>query len=543
MSTSSHTPVLAAEVVEALAPRDNGIYVDATFGRGGYSRALLTAARTQVYGIDRDPDAVSAGEKMAAEFPSRFKLLQGPFGAMEVLLAGAQVRAVDGIALDLGMSSPQIDDPARGFSFQSDGPLDMRMSQSGPTAADIVNKLDERELADIIFNYGEERHSRRVAKRIVEARGDGPITRTGQLADIVRRAVPRSGDGIDPATRTFQALRIYVNDELDELRRGLAAAENLLKPEGRLAVVSFHSLEDRTVKEFLRRRSSTAYRRFAAYARQRSRAAGAILPSAHAQAANAIRRRNPPQPPRAVRQIARGRTHRRPSRKGERRMIRASQILFWFGLSIAASLALYHTSDRVQELDRQLHDINVSIEAEQQSIHVLKAEWVYLANPARVEAETKKHLALRPTAPKQVIGSPISAMPLPTRKKRWPRLPINGTADRQRQNRRCRAARSSACAAAARKACRHCRRNCDAGHINDRMILQHASAPVSDSRTIPSARSSARTWHPSMKGWRRDPSAKIHPSSRACRGCSRLSPNRAVWRRRTNRRSMSRARA
>jgi len=257
MTASSHIPVLAREVVEALAPHDNGIYVDGTFGRGGTASALLKAARTRVYGIDRDPDAIKAGQKLISEFTPRFKLLQGPFGAMDVLLAGEQLREVDGITLDLGVSSPQIDDPERGFSFQADGPLDMRMSKSGPSAADAVNQLPERELADIIHQYGEEHHARRVAHRIAEARTQAPITRTGQLADLVRRAVPRAGDGIDPATRTFQALRIYVNDELNELKRGLAAAENLLKPRGRLAVISFHSLEDRTVKEFLRRRSQS----------------------------------------------------------------------------------------------------------------------------------------------------------------------------------------------------------------------------------------------------------------------------------------------
>jgi 16S rRNA (cytosine1402-N4)-methyltransferase len=254
-----HKPVLLPEAMKALAPRDGGVYIDGTFGRGGYSRALLEAAKTRVFGIDRDPEAIAAGQKLAAEFKSRFTLLQGPFGAMDLLLAREQVQAVDGIAFDLGVSSPQIDDPARGFSFRTDGPLDMRMGKSGPTAAEVVNTLPEKELADTIFLYGEERHARRVAKRIVEARAEMPITRTGHLADIVRAAVPRSKDGIDPATRTFQALRIYVNDEIDELRRGLAAAEKLLKPKGRLAVVSFHSLEDRTVKEFLHRRSSMGH--------------------------------------------------------------------------------------------------------------------------------------------------------------------------------------------------------------------------------------------------------------------------------------------
>jgi len=252
---TEHAPVMLREVVEALAPRDGGIYVDGTFGRGGYSRALLAAAKTRVIGIDRDPDAVKVGATFAAEFAPRFSILQGPFGAMDVLLVGEGVTLVDGIALDLGVSSPQLDEADRGFSFQADGPLDMRMSKSGPSAADIVNTMEESELADIIYLYGEERHSRRVAKRIVEARSEGPILRTTQLAEIVRRSMARSKDGIDPATRTFQALRIHVNDELGELRRGLAAAEILLKPAGRLAVVSFHSLEDRIVKEFLRRRS------------------------------------------------------------------------------------------------------------------------------------------------------------------------------------------------------------------------------------------------------------------------------------------------
>ncbi|MDD5587125.1 MAG: 16S rRNA (cytosine(1402)-N(4))-methyltransferase RsmH [Alphaproteobacteria bacterium] len=259
-NAASHTPVMLREVLEALAPRDHGIYVDGTFGRGGYARGLLTAAATQVFGIDRDPDAIAAGQAMVREFAPRLTLLQGTFGSMDDLLAAESVSAVDGIALDLGVSSPQLDERGRGFSFQEDGPLDMRMSRAGPTAADLVNNSGERELADIVFNYGEERFARRVAKRIVEARALAPITRTLQLAALVRKAVPRSSDGIDPATRTFQALRIAVNDEMGELARGLRAAERLLKPQGRLAVVSFHSLEDRSVKEFLRTRGTAAPR-------------------------------------------------------------------------------------------------------------------------------------------------------------------------------------------------------------------------------------------------------------------------------------------
>ena len=253
-----HVPVMLAEVLAALAPRDGAVYVDGTFGGGGYTQALLTAADCKVCGIDRDPAAIEAGAALTTRFPGRLQLLNGRFGDMERLLAARGVTQVDGVALDIGVSSPQIDEPARGFSFRQDGPLDMRMGGDGPSAADVVNTLDEAALADIIHRYGEERHARRIARAIVAARREAPITRTLALAEIVRSVVRRSPDGIDPATRTFQAIRIYVNDEIGELRRGLAAAERLLVPGGRLAVVSFHSLEDREVKNFLRTRSGGA---------------------------------------------------------------------------------------------------------------------------------------------------------------------------------------------------------------------------------------------------------------------------------------------
>lgn len=256
--TSAHVPVLLAEVIAVLRPRDGAIFVDGTFGGGGYSRALLDAARCHVWAIDRDPRAIAGGQALALSYSHRLNLVEGRFGDMDRLLAARGVTRVDGVALDIGVSSPQIDEPARGFSFRFDGPLDMRMGDSGPTAADVVNGLDEAELADVIHRYGEERHARRIARAIVAARRTGPITRTLQLAEIVRGAVRRAADGIDPATRTFQALRIYVNDEIGELTRGLAAAERLLAPGGRLAVVSFHSLEDREVKDFLRARSGGA---------------------------------------------------------------------------------------------------------------------------------------------------------------------------------------------------------------------------------------------------------------------------------------------
>ncbi|HYE51682.1 MAG TPA: 16S rRNA (cytosine(1402)-N(4))-methyltransferase RsmH [Azospirillaceae bacterium] len=255
MSSDLHIPVLMNEVVAALAPRDGDTIVDGTFGRGGYTAALLAAAPCRVIGIDRDPRAVAAGAEMASRHPGRLSVVEGRFGDMEELLAGLGVAAVEGVTLDLGVSSPQIDDPARGFSFRFDGPLDMRMGRDGKTAADVVNTYDEAEIADILWLYGEERLSRRIARAIVQARAEAPFATTLQLAETIRRVVPRSKDGIDPATRSFQGLRLYVNDEMGELERGLAAAERLLAPGGRLAVVSFHSLEDRRVKEFLRRRS------------------------------------------------------------------------------------------------------------------------------------------------------------------------------------------------------------------------------------------------------------------------------------------------
>lgn len=254
----SHRPVLLAEVIAALAPRDGGRYVDGTFGEGGYSRAIIEAACCQVWGIDRDPRAAGFGAALAAATGGRFAFIAGRFGDMDPLLRTQGITAVDGVALDLGVSSPQIDQPERGFSFRLDGPLDMRMGGDGPTAADAVNQLPEAELARILWELGEERFSRRIARAIAEARVAAPFTRTLQLAEVVRRVVPRSRDGIDPATRTFQALRIHVNDELGELDRGLAAAERLLAPGGRLAVVSFHSLEDRRVKGFMRQRSAAA---------------------------------------------------------------------------------------------------------------------------------------------------------------------------------------------------------------------------------------------------------------------------------------------
>ena len=246
----SHIPVMLAEVLTALEPRDHERYLDATFGGGGYAAAILAHADCILWAIDRDPAAIARGAALAARHPGRLHLTQGNFGDMLALLDQGGVTALDGIVLDLGVSSYQIDEPERGFSFRHDGPLDMRMGQAGPSAADLVATLPEAELADTLYQFGEERLSRRIARAIVTARAEAPIETTGQLAAIIRGAMPPARDGIHPATRSFQALRIRVNDELGEISRALDAAAVLLGPGGRLVVVSFHSLEDRLVKRF-----------------------------------------------------------------------------------------------------------------------------------------------------------------------------------------------------------------------------------------------------------------------------------------------------
>jgi 16S rRNA (cytosine1402-N4)-methyltransferase len=240
MSQLAHIPVMLPEVLVALAPRAGEVYLDGTFGGGGYSAAILEAASCTLWAIDRDPAAIARGAALAATYPGRLHLIEGRFGDMVALLAARGVTQLDGVVLDVGVSSFQIDDPARGFSFRTDGPLDMRMAASGPTAADLVNTLPEAELADTLYQLGEERLSRRIARAIVVARTQAPLTTTQQLADVIRAVVPREKSGIDPATRSFQALRIRVNDELGEIERALAAAASLLAPGGRLIVVSFH---------------------------------------------------------------------------------------------------------------------------------------------------------------------------------------------------------------------------------------------------------------------------------------------------------------
>jgi 16S rRNA (cytosine1402-N4)-methyltransferase len=247
-----HIPVLLDEVIHALAITPGAEIVDGTFGAGGYSEAIL-AGGARVYAFDRDPDALLEGADLAGRSKGALRLYSACFSNMDDVLVADGIASVDGVVLDIGVSSMQLDRAERGFSFQKDGPLDMRMAQDGMTAADFVNEADESEIADIIYRYGEEHRSRRIARSIVAAR---PITTTAELAAIIRKAVGhKPGAPKDPATRAFQAIRIHINRELDELNEGLEAAEKLLKPGGRLAVVTFHSLEDRIVKQFLRRRS------------------------------------------------------------------------------------------------------------------------------------------------------------------------------------------------------------------------------------------------------------------------------------------------
>lgn len=259
-SRGGHVPVLCGAVLEHLSPAlgrgKDAIVVDGTFGGGGYAAAFLERTAARVIGIDRDPDAVARGRDLACRHAGRFTMIEGRFGEMDRLVAAAGFKDVDGVALDLGLSSFQLDEAARGFSFLADGPLDMRMERAGMSAADVVNTFEEGDLAFIIAEYGEERFARRIARAIMRHRRDKPLARTLELARLITASVPKTGDAIDPATRTFQALRIYVNRELDELEAGLGAAERLLTAGGRLAVVAFHSLEDRIVKSFLRDRSA-----------------------------------------------------------------------------------------------------------------------------------------------------------------------------------------------------------------------------------------------------------------------------------------------
>jgi 16S rRNA (cytosine1402-N4)-methyltransferase len=251
MNGFSHIPVLRDAAVAMLAPAPEKIYLDGTFGGGGYARAILDAAACTLWAIDRDPAAIARGAEMAAAYPGRLHIIEGRISELFDLLSAAGVRALDGAVFDLGVSSYQIDDPQRGFSFRMNGPLDMRMGNSAITAAMLVNTVSESELADILFEFGEEKASRRIAKTIVDRRRLKKFETTEDLAGVIRSVVRPDKSGIDPATRSFQALRIAVNEELADIEAALMQAAELLNPGGRLVVVSFHSLEDRIVKRFM----------------------------------------------------------------------------------------------------------------------------------------------------------------------------------------------------------------------------------------------------------------------------------------------------
>ena len=256
--SAPHAPVLLAEVIAALKPRPGDVIIDATFGAGGYTRAIL-AEGAEVVALDRDPTVRPHAEAVAADYPDRFQLIQAPFGDLADAFAESGKPQLNGAVFDIGVSSMQLDQAERGFSFMRDGPLDMRMGDTGPTAADIVNTWDHGPLAHIFKQYGDERQSGRVATAILRRRTEQPFSRTLDLAEVVEKALGgRRGAAIHPATRVFQALRIAVNDELGQLERGLEAAEATLAPGGRLVVVTFHSLEDRIVKAFLTERTGNA---------------------------------------------------------------------------------------------------------------------------------------------------------------------------------------------------------------------------------------------------------------------------------------------
>ena len=245
-----HIPVLLDEVINALSLTKNKVYVDATFGLGGYSNAILSQQKCKVVAIDRDPQVKVFADNLNISYKDRFYFKNGKFSELDKFLEELNIYKVDGVVFDLGVSSPQLDIKDRGFSFKLDGPLDMRMSCHGPTAAEFLDKVEENTLANIIFELGEEVFSKRIAKNIILQRSVGKIKTTGQLAKIIRDAIPIRKSKIDPATKTFQAIRIYLNDEITELKQGLIAAEKVLRPEGKLVVVSFHSIEDRIVKNF-----------------------------------------------------------------------------------------------------------------------------------------------------------------------------------------------------------------------------------------------------------------------------------------------------
>ncbi len=417
-----HIPVLLEEVVSALCVKEGGVYLDGTFGAGGYARALL-ARGAQVIALDRDPQAVAGGEGLAQASGGRLRLLQGRFGELD-----AAARRLDGVVLDIGVSSMQIDDASRGFSLRLDAPLDMRMENVGRTAADILAQDDEETIANILFYYGEERAARRIARAVVADRVAAPYVSTLQLARMIERVAPaRPGELTHPATRSFQALRIAVNDELGELARGLFAAETALAPAGRLAVVTFHSLEDRIVKQFFARRSG------------RGRAASRLLPGEPAPAAptflaGAGRAIGPGERERigksalAFGEATLWRAHRRAGAWSRRRSRRADpaaafapgERLMWrllhviaIGALVASAVYVYSVKYQTIYASEQIVKTRHLIAKERDAINILRAEYAFLTRPDRLQALADKQLDMQPLSLHQIVKAADLPTPLP----------------------------------------------------------------------------------------------------------------------------------
>ena len=405
-AASRHVSVLGREAVEMLSPRDGGIYVDATFGAGGYSRLILDTAGTRVIGIDRDRSAITGGFDLVERADGRLTLVEDRFSNLAEVCAAQGIDAVDGVVMDVGVSSMQLDQAERGFSFRLGGPLDMRMGHAGPTAADVVAKASETDLANIIYIFGEERHSRGVARAIVAARKEAPITTTQALADIVGKVVRSRPNEIHPATRTFQALRIFVNEELDELHLALSAAERVLKPGGRLVVVSFHSLEDRIVKNFLTERGK-AERRIAASAG--GSPGGTEFPDPDQASGHAGCIRDRGQSTRALRKTACRRAHRGAGACGwriagmadhrcrdEGRLIMRIIHLLVIGMLVFAASYVYRIKMESTSRTERVLRLNAEIREQRDAIATLRAEWARLDAPLRLQGLADRHLGLKP---------------------------------------------------------------------------------------------------------------------------------------------------
>ena len=409
-----HIPVLGRPVVEFLQPRDGGVYIDGTFGAGGYTRAILAAAHSRVIGIDRDQTAIALGADLVEQAKGRLTLVEDRFSNLDAIARTVGYNTVDGVVLDLGVSSMQLDRAERGFSFRLDGPLDMRMGSEGPSATEVIAAVNERDLADIIFSLGEERHSRAVARAIIKARSSVPIETSRALAEIVASVVRSRPGDIHPATRTFQALRSFVNDELSELVTALQAAERILKSGGRLVVVSFHSLEDRIIKSFFAdrgeirsgsRHAPEVKRPILTFRILSKRPVVAdedeVMRNARARSAKLRAAERTDAPARAG--VPSDLLPRLPSlaRRPERTIsMRLLNILVIGALILAASFVYKIKFNSTLQAER-VAKVRGELRRERNAIAILRAEWAKLDTPARIQGLADRHLALQPIEPTQ----------------------------------------------------------------------------------------------------------------------------------------------